>query len=66
MQIHKGACVPGDLLTLRLLEGVERHELMELLASEGIQIEVVEAGKGAVALVIRAPKRLIVLKERGD
>ncbi|MGX5725665.1 hypothetical protein ACWKWZ_11505 [Metapseudomonas otitidis] len=63
MQIHKGTFVPGDLLTLRLLEGVERHELMELLASDGIQFEVVEADKGTVALVIRTPRQLMVLKE---
>lgn len=64
MQIHKGTCAPGDVLTLRLLEGVDRQELMELLAAEGIEIEVLETGPGAMTFAIRAPSRLMVLKEK--
>lgn len=65
MQEHEGVCAPGDVLTLRLLDGIDREELLEMLRAEGIEIEVVEAEQGAATLVIRAPRRLMVLEEKG-
>ena len=63
MQVHEGERREGDVLTLRVLEGVSESALMEMLKAEGIEIVVGPIGAGAASLGIRAPKRMLVMVE---
>lgn len=40
MQVHKGKCRKGDVLSLNILEGRASEELMRLLLTHGIEIEI--------------------------
>ena len=63
MQVHEGERREGDVLTLRVLEGVSESALMEMLKAEGIEIVVGPIGAGVARLDIRAPKRMLVVVE---
>ncbi|WP_044873492.1 hypothetical protein [Pseudomonas sp. LFM046] len=64
MQIHVGERREGDVLTLRVLEGVSESVLMERLKAEGIEIVVGPVVNGSARLEVRAPKRMLVLVEK--
>ncbi|MDH4609693.1 hypothetical protein [Pseudomonas sp. BN102] len=64
MQIHVGERREGDVLTLRVLEGVSESVLMEMLKAEGIEILVGPIANGTARIELRAPKRMLVLEER--
>jgi hypothetical protein len=64
MQIHVGERREGDVLTLRVLEGISESVLMEMLKAEGIEIVVGPIVNGSARLVVRAPKRMLVLVEK--
>ena len=65
MQIHVGERKEGDVLTLRVLEGVSESVLMALLKAEGIEIVVGPIEDGTARIELRAPKPMLVLEERG-
>ncbi|MDH4869417.1 hypothetical protein [Pseudomonas sp. BN515] len=64
MQIHVGERREGDVLTLRVLEGVCESVLMEMLKVEGIEIVVGPIVNGSARLEVRAPKRMLFLVEK--
>ncbi|MFZ6045303.1 hypothetical protein ACFW0H_04165 [Pseudomonas sp. CR3202] len=64
MQIHVGERREGDVLTLRVLEGVSESVLMEMLKAEGIEIVVGPIANGTARIELRAPKRMLLLEER--
>ena len=64
MQIHVGERREGDVLTLRVLEGISESVLMEMLKAEGIEIVVGPIVDGSARLEVRAPKRMLVLVEK--
>ncbi|MDH4553782.1 hypothetical protein E8F11_01110 [Pseudomonas sp. BN417] len=64
MQIHVGERREGDVLTLRVLEGVSESVLMALLKAEGIEIVVGPIEGGTARIELRAPKPMLVLEER--
>ncbi|BAN50577.1 hypothetical protein [Metapseudomonas resinovorans] len=66
MQIHVGERREGDVLTLRVLEGVSEAVLMEMLKAEGIEIVVGPVVDGTARLELRAPKRMMVLVEKAQ
>lgn len=66
MQIHESERREGDVLTLRVLEGVSESALMEMLKAEGIEIVVGPIGAGVVRLSICAPKRMLVVVENAS
>ncbi|MCY1561986.1 hypothetical protein D9M68_993140 [compost metagenome] len=63
MQIHEGECRKGDVLSLNILEGRARQELMHLLLTQGVEIEVGEILESSVRLIIRAPKHMLIVEE---
>ena len=64
MQFHVGERREGDVLTLRVLEGVCESVLMEMLKAEGIEIVVGPISNGSARIEVRAPKRMLVLVEK--
>ncbi|MCY1309338.1 hypothetical protein D9M70_594250 [compost metagenome] len=66
MQIHVGERREGDVLTLRVLEGISEAVLMEMLKAEGIEIVVGPVVDGTARLELRAPKRMMVLVEKAQ
>lgn len=64
MQVHVGERREGDVLTLRVLEGVCESVLMERLKAEGIEIVIGPVVNGSARLELRAPKRMLVLVEK--
>ncbi|MDH4582516.1 hypothetical protein E8F20_11630 [Pseudomonas sp. BN415] len=64
MQIHVGERREGDVLTLRVLEGVSESVLMAMLKVEGIEIVIGPIVNGSARLELRAPKRMLVLVEK--
>lgn len=66
MQIHVGERREGDVLTLRVLEGVSESVLLEKLKTEGIEIVVGPIENGMARLELRAPKPMLVLEERAQ
>ncbi|MCY1441660.1 hypothetical protein D3C76_1002910 [compost metagenome] len=63
MQIQVDERREGDVLTLRVLEGVSESALMEMLKAEGIEIVVGPIEGGVARVGIRAPKRMLVVVE---
>ncbi|MFG5863093.1 hypothetical protein [Metapseudomonas sp. CR1201] len=63
MQIHEGECRKGDVLSLNILEGRASEELMRLLLTHGIEIEVAAIEDNAVRLIIRAPAKMLIVEE---
>ncbi|BAN50127.1 carbon storage regulator [Metapseudomonas resinovorans] len=63
MQIHEGECRVGDVLSLNILEGKASNELMHLLLTHGIEIEVVSILGDTVKLVVRAPQKMLIVEE---
>ncbi|MCY1297700.1 hypothetical protein D9M70_471510 [compost metagenome] len=66
MQIHVGERREGDVLTLRVLEGVSESALIEMLKAEGIEIVVGPIGAGVARLGVRAPKRMLMVVENAS
>ena len=64
MQIHVGERREGDVLTLRVLEGVSESVLMDMLKSEGIELVFGPIEQGRVMLELRAPRRMLVVVEK--
>ncbi|MCY1552415.1 hypothetical protein D9M68_888080 [compost metagenome] len=54
----------GDVLTLRVLEGINDAELLRLLKTEGIEIYVNSIKENSAQIIIRAPKRMMALLEQ--
>ncbi|MCY1296998.1 hypothetical protein D9M70_464190 [compost metagenome] len=63
MQIHEGKCRKGDVLSLNILEGRAVEELMQLLLTQGVEIEVGEIQGDSVRLIIRAPRHMLIVEE---
>lgn len=63
MQVHKGECRKGDVLSLNILEGRASEELMRLLLTHGIEIEVASIQGDTVKLIIRAPGKMLIVEE---
>ncbi|WP_036994299.1 carbon storage regulator [Metapseudomonas furukawaii] len=63
MQVHKGECRVGDVLSLNILEGRASEELMRLLLTHGIEIEVASIQGDTVKLIIRAPGKMMIVEE---
>lgn len=64
MQIHVGERREGDVVTLRVLEGVSESVLMDMLKSEGIELVFGPIEQGRVMLELRAPRRMLVVVEK--
>ena len=63
MQVHEGECKKGDVLSLNILEGRASEELMRLLLTHGIEIEVASIQGDTVRLIIRAPAKMLIVEE---
>ncbi|WP_281686893.1 hypothetical protein [Pseudomonas citronellolis] len=63
MQIHRGESQVGDVLSLNILQGHAGARMMELLLTQGIEIEVSAVGPQSVTLIIRAPKEILIVEE---
>ncbi|OWJ96276.1 hypothetical protein B6S59_07080 [Pseudomonas sp. A46] len=63
MQVREGECRVGDVLSLNILEGRASEELMRLLLTHGIEIEVVAIEAGSVRLIVRAPAKMLIVEE---
>lgn len=65
MQLHEGVCRPGDVVSINLLDGKLGTQVMRLLLTQGIEVEVLEVLEGAVKLVVRAPSGMLIVEELG-
>lgn len=63
MQVHKGEYRVGYVLSLNILEGATREELMRLLLTRGIEIEVASIQGDTVRLIVRAPGKMLIVEE---
>lgn len=63
MQIHQGESRVGDVLSLNVLQGQAGEQMMRLLLTQGIEIEVVAIGLQTVKLIIRAPGEMLIVEE---
>ncbi|MGF6694498.1 sRNA-binding carbon storage regulator CsrA [Metapseudomonas resinovorans] len=63
MQVHEGQCKNSDVLSLNILEGRASEELMRLLLTHGIEIEVAAIQGDSVRLIIRAPGKMLIVEE---
>ncbi|WP_394296136.1 carbon storage regulator [Metapseudomonas furukawaii] len=53
----------GDVLSLNILKGKAGEELMRLLLTHGIKIEVASIQGDSVRLIIRAPAKMLIVEE---
>jgi hypothetical protein len=63
MQVHEGECRVGDVLSLNILEGRASEELMQLLLTHGIEIEVASIQGDTVRLIVQAPGKMMIVEE---
>lgn len=63
MQIHRGENGVGDVLSLNILKGEAGERMMQLLLTQGIEIEVAELAAQSVRLIIRAPSEMLIVEE---
>lgn len=63
MEVHEGVCREGDVLSINILEGKLGKRMMQLLLTQGIEVEVVKIGEGEVKLVVRAPGGMLIVEE---
>jgi hypothetical protein len=63
MQIHQGDSKVGDVLTLNILQGEAGERMMQLLLTQGIEIEVKAISERAVSLIVRAPGGMMIVEE---
>lgn len=63
MQVHEGECRKGDVLSLNILEGRASEELMRLLLTHGIEVEVASIPGDTVRLIVRAPAKMLIVEE---
>lgn len=63
MQLHESENRVGDVLTLNILNGHAGERLMQLLLTQGIEIEVEAIRARSVKLVIRAPGEILLVEE---
>ncbi|MDA8485965.1 carbon storage regulator [Pseudomonas resinovorans] len=63
MQVHEGECKKGDVLSLNILEGRASEELMRLLLTHGIEIEIAAIQGDTVRLIVRAPAKMLIVEE---
>lgn len=63
MQVHEGERKKGDVLSLNILEGWTSEDLMRLLLTHGIEIEVASIQGDSVRLVVRAPAKMLIVEE---
>ncbi|OEC45264.1 hypothetical protein A7D27_05585 [Pseudomonas sp. 1D4] len=63
MQLHEGVCRVGDVVSINILDGEPDERLMELLLTQGIEVEVLEVLEGAVKLAVRAPGGMLIVEE---
>ncbi len=63
MQVHEGECRIGDVLSLNILEGRASEELMRLLLTHGIEIEVASIQGDTARLIVRAPAKMMIVEE---
>ncbi|MBB4864932.1 hypothetical protein HNP46_003808 [Pseudomonas nitritireducens] len=63
MQIHQGKCKVGDVLSLNILQGEAGQRTMQLLLTQGIEVEVKAVAESEVTLVVRAPGGMLIVEE---
>ncbi|MCY1285458.1 hypothetical protein D9M68_458670 [compost metagenome] len=63
MQVHEGEYGVGDVLSLNILEGRVSEELMQLLLTYGIEIEVAAIEGDLVRLIVREPAKVLIAEE---
>ncbi len=65
MQLHEGVCRPGDVVSINLLDGKLGTQVMRLLLTQGIEVEVLEVRGDSVKLAVRAPSGMLIVEELG-
>ncbi|QRY77831.1 hypothetical protein JVX91_19805 [Pseudomonas sp. PDNC002] len=63
MQLHQGNNQVGDVLSLNILQGEASESMMQLLLTQGIEIEVKAIGENSVTIAVRAPRGMMIVEE---
>lgn len=63
MQVYQGESKIGDVLSLNILQGEAGERMMQLLLTQGIEIEVRAIAKNSVTLLVMAPGGMMIVEE---
>lgn len=63
MQLHRGLSKTGDVLSINILKGEIQQHTLQMLLTQGIEVEIGRLCDDAVTLIIRAPQGMLIVEE---